>query len=52
MVFRDDGPVSATALHCVPTQLPGLLHRAETGGSCRSFDFTAVVASDHLEEPL
>jgi long-chain acyl-CoA synthetase len=31
MVFRDDDPASATALHCVPSQLPGLLRRAKAG---------------------
>ena len=50
VVFRDDDPVSATALHCVPTQLPGLLHRAETGGL--PLVRLAVVAGDHLEAPL
>ena len=32
MLFRDDDPASATALHCVPSQLPGLLRRADAGG--------------------
>jgi long-chain acyl-CoA synthetase len=32
VLLRDDEPAGATALHCVPSQLPGLLHRAQTGG--------------------
>jgi long-chain acyl-CoA synthetase len=50
VAFRDDDPASATALHCVPTQLPGLLRRAETGGL--PLVRLAVVAGDHLAPPL
>ena len=32
VAFQDDDPVTATVLHCVPSQLPGLLHRAQGGG--------------------
>jgi len=50
VAFRDDDPASATALHCVPTQLPGLLHRAQTGGL--PLVRLAVVAGDHLQAPV
>jgi long-chain acyl-CoA synthetase len=50
LAFRDDDPASATALHCVPTQLPGLLQRAKTGGL--PLVRLAVVAGDHLGGPL
>jgi long-chain acyl-CoA synthetase len=50
MVFRDGDPASATAMHCVPTQLPGLLHRAQTGGL--PLVRLAVVAGDHLAASL
>lgn len=42
--------VGATVLHCVPTQLPGLLQRAEAGGlpSLR----LVVVAGDHCAPSL
>jgi long-chain acyl-CoA synthetase len=50
VAFRDDDTARATALHCVPAQLPGLLHRAETGGL--PLVRLAVVAGDHLAAPL
>ena len=49
-IFRDDDPAGATALHCVPSQLPGLLHRAEAGGL--PLVRRAVVAGDHLPTQL
>lgn len=45
MLFRDDDPASATALHCVPSQLPGLLRRADAGGL--PLLRRVVVAGDH-----
>ena len=45
VAFRDDDPAGATALHCVPSQLPGLLHRAEAGGL--PLVRRAIVAGDH-----
>jgi acyl-CoA synthetase (AMP-forming)/AMP-acid ligase II len=45
VTFRDDDPATATALHCVPSQLPGLLQRAEAGGL--PLVRRAVVAGDH-----
>jgi long-chain acyl-CoA synthetase len=47
-VAGDSG--GATALHCVPSQLPGLLDRADAGGL--PFIRLAVVAGDHLPAPL
>ena len=46
---RRPGP-SATALHCVPSQLPGLLHRAEAGGL--PLVRRVVVAGDHCAATL
>jgi acyl-coenzyme A synthetase/AMP-(fatty) acid ligase len=51
--FRDDDrdeSASATALHCVPSQLPGLLDRAEAGGLPHIR--TAVVAGEHCAVTL
>ena len=50
VTFRDDDPASATALHCVPSQLPGVLHRAEDGGL--PLVRRAVVAGDHCAVTL
>lgn len=50
LAFRDDDPAAVTALHCVPSQLPGLLHRAEAGGLPRVR--LAVVAGDHCSAGL
>jgi acyl-coenzyme A synthetase/AMP-(fatty) acid ligase len=53
MIFCDDEPdesAGATVLHCVPSQLPGLLQRAEAGGLPRVR--LVVVAGDHLATPL
>lgn len=50
VAFRDDDPSAATALHCVPSQLPGLLHRSAAGGLPHLR--LAVVAGDHLAAPL
>jgi long-chain acyl-CoA synthetase len=50
MVFRDDDPTMATALHCVPSQLPGLLHRAKAGGL--PLVRRVVVAGDHCAATL
>jgi long-chain acyl-CoA synthetase len=50
LALRGDDPAGATALHCVPTQLPGLLHRALTGGL--PLVRVAVVAGEHLAAPL
>jgi long-chain acyl-CoA synthetase len=50
MVFRDDDPTSATALHCVPSQLPALLLRAEGGGL--PLVSRVVVAGDHCATTL
>lgn len=53
VIFRDaerDKPAGATVLHCVPTQLPGLLQRAQAGGL--PLVRAAVVAGDHLATPL
>jgi len=47
--FRDDDRAQsscATALHCVPSQLPGLLDRADAGGL--PLVRVVVVAGDHL----
>lgn len=50
VVLRDEDPAATTALHCVPSQIPGLLDRAAAGGlplvKC------AVVAGDHFAAPL
>jgi len=50
MLFRDDDPASATALHCVPSQLPGLLRRAGAGGL--PLLRRLVVAGDHCPASL
>jgi len=50
VALRDDDPSAATALHCVPSQLPGLLHRSTAGGLPHLR--LAVVAGDHLAAPL
>ena len=53
LILADDDRVesdTATALYCVPTQLPGLLQRAETGGL--PLVRLVVVAGDHLAAPL
>ena len=50
VVLRDEDPTAATALHCVPSQIPGLLHRAEAGGL--PLVKRAVVAGDHFAPPL
>jgi long-chain acyl-CoA synthetase len=53
VVLRDDDGDSiagATALHCVPSQLPGLLHRAEAGGL--PLVRRVVVAGDHCSADL
>jgi len=53
LVFGDaEGHESAraTALHCVPSQLPGLLHRAKAGGL--PLIRRVVVAGDHGAAPL
>jgi long-chain acyl-CoA synthetase len=45
VTFRDDAPATATALHCVPSQLAGLLHRAQAGEL--PLVRRVVVAGDH-----
>jgi len=45
VALRDDDPAGATALHCVPSQLPALLRRAEAGGL--PLVRRVVVAGDH-----
>jgi long-chain acyl-CoA synthetase len=50
MTFRGDDPARATALHCVPSQLPGVLHRAEAGGL--PLVRRVVVAGDHCAVTL
>ena len=50
VAFRDDDPSAATVLHCVPSQLPGLLHRARAGGL--PLVRLAVVAGDHCPATL
>jgi acyl-coenzyme A synthetase/AMP-(fatty) acid ligase len=50
VIFRDDNPSSATALHCVPTQLPGLLRRAQAGAL--PLVRRVVVAGDHCAAAL
>jgi acyl-coenzyme A synthetase/AMP-(fatty) acid ligase len=50
LVLGDDDPVAATALHCVPSQVPGLLRRAEAGGL--PLVRRAVVAGDHCSADL
>lgn len=49
-IFKGDDPAGATVLHCVPTQIPGLLERADAGGL--PLIRLAVVAGDHLPDPL
>jgi long-chain acyl-CoA synthetase len=46
----DDASATATALHCVPSQLPGLLDRAEAGGLPHVR--TVVVAGEHCSATL
>ncbi|HEY5247916.1 MAG TPA: AMP-binding protein [Dermatophilaceae bacterium] len=50
VAFRDDDPADATALHCVPSQLPGLLERALAGGL--PLVRLVVVAGDHCPASL
>lgn len=50
MAFRDDDPSTATALHCVPSQLPALLQRAEAGQL--PLVRRVVVAGDHCAPTL
>jgi acyl-coenzyme A synthetase/AMP-(fatty) acid ligase len=50
VIFRDEDPSSATALHCVPSQLPGLLLRAQAGGL--PLVRRVVVAGDHCGATL
>lgn len=50
MLFRDEDPARATALHCVPSQLPGLLRRADAGGL--PLVRRVVVAGDHCPASL
>jgi acyl-coenzyme A synthetase/AMP-(fatty) acid ligase len=50
VLLRDDDPAGATALHCVPSQIPGLLRRAQAGG-LPSIQ-RAVVAGDHCSAAL
>jgi acyl-coenzyme A synthetase/AMP-(fatty) acid ligase len=50
LALRDDDPARATALHCVPSQLPGLLHRAKAGGL--PLVRRVVVAGDHCAATL
>jgi long-chain acyl-CoA synthetase len=45
LAFADDEPAGATALHCVPSQIPGLLRRARAGGL--PLVRRLVVAGDH-----
>lgn len=53
VVFREDNSdesARATALHCVPVQLPSLLDRGEAGGL--PLVRCVVVAGDHCSAPL
>lgn len=50
MLFRDDDAAGVTALHCVPSQLPGLLRRAGAGGL--PLVRVVVVAGDHCPASL
>lgn len=50
LIFRGDDPAAATVLHCVPSQLPGLLDLADAGGL--PLVRLAVVAGDHLPARL
>jgi long-chain acyl-CoA synthetase len=50
VALREDDPSTATALHCVPSQLPGLLDRAESGGLPAMQ--RVVVAGDHCAATL
>jgi len=50
VAFRDDDPAGATALHCVPSQLPGLLQREQSGGL--PLVRRVVVAGDHCSADL
>ena len=53
VALRDDDPAAATVLHCVPSQLPGLLHRARAGRSQGlSLVRLVVVSGDHCPAPL
>jgi long-chain acyl-CoA synthetase len=49
-IFRDDDASGATALHCVPSQLPGLLRRAQAGAL--PLVQRVVVAGDHCPATL
>lgn len=48
--FRGDDPAAATALHCVPSQIPGLVDFADSGGL--PLVRRVVVGGDHLRAPL
>ena len=48
--FRGDDPACATVLYCVPSQLPGLMDRADAGQL--PLIRLAVVAGDHLPTAL
>jgi long-chain acyl-CoA synthetase len=50
VIVRDHDPARATAVHCVPSQIPGLLHRAQTGGL--PLVRRVVVAGDHCSATL
>lgn len=50
VVLRDDQTPGVTALHCVPSQIPGLLQRAGSGGL--PLLRTVVVAGDHCADTL
>ena len=50
VIFRDDDPSSATAMDCVPSQLPGLLRRAQAGAL--PLVRRVVVAGDHCPATL
>jgi long-chain acyl-CoA synthetase len=50
VAFRDDDPSTATALHCVPSLLPGLLERA--GAGQLPLVRRVVVAGDHCAATL
>jgi len=50
VVFRDDDPAGASALHCVPSQIPGILDLAAAGGL--PLLRIVVVSGDHLDGSL
>lgn len=50
VLLQDDDPAAATVLHCVPSQLPGLLHRCLAGGL--PLIRLVVVAGDHCPATL